>query len=88
MKKVSVLAATALLLGVILVLGRCGSSNSGGGFASVDVQYQVVGDTIIHNPANTAVDNHDPLSGTDTRVLTWFLREFSGEPETKGCTDF
>ena len=76
-KKVSVLAATVLLLGFILILARCGSSNSGGGFANVDVQFQVVGDTITHN-ANTSVDSRDPISGTDFRTLTWFCGNYNG----------
>lgn len=60
------------MLGLILILAGCNnSSSSGGGFANVDVQYQVVGDTITHN-ANQSVDFRDPVSGTDYRYLTWF----------------
>ena len=81
-KKVSVLAATVLLLGFILILARCGSSNSGGGFANVDVQFQVVGDTITHN-ANTSVDSRDPISGTDFRTLTWFCGNYQGNQRSR-----
>jgi hypothetical protein len=80
MKKVSILATTVLLLGLVLFLARCGggsSSSGGGGFANVDVQYQVVGNTITNN-ANTAQDFTDPLTGTDFRVLTWFCGNYQG----------
>ena len=87
MKKVSILAVTVLLLGLVLFLARCGSSSSGGGFANVDVQYQVVGNTIIHN-ANTSVDNHDPITGTDTRVLTWFCGNYQGNQRQKVVLTF
>jgi hypothetical protein len=71
MKKVVVLTATAILLGLVLILAGCNSSTSGGGFSNVDVKYTVTGDTINHN-ANQSVDFRDPLVGTDFRFLTWF----------------
>jgi hypothetical protein len=87
MKKVSILVVTVLLLGLVLFLARCGSSSSGGGFANVDVQFQVVGNDIIHN-ANTAVNNRDPISGTDTRVLTWFCGNYQGNTRQKVVLTF
>ncbi len=87
MKKMSILGAAVLLFGLILILARCGGSSSGGGFANVDVQFQVVGNTIVHN-ANTAVDNHDPITGTDTRVLTWFCGNYQGNQRVKVVLTF
>ena len=82
MKKWSVVAASALLLGLILILNNCSSGSSlsgssGGGFANVDVQYTVNGSNIAHN-ANTARDFSDPISGTSFRVLTWFCGNYQG----------
>lgn len=77
MKKTSILAAIVLLSGLVLFLVRCGSSSSGGGFAAVDVQYTVNGNTISHN-ANEARDFRDPISGTDFRVLTWYCGNYRG----------
>jgi hypothetical protein len=71
MKKVKILTAAALLLGLALILAGCNSSSSGGGFANVNVQYTVNGENISHN-ANQAVDFRDPVAGTDYRYLTWF----------------
>jgi hypothetical protein len=78
------LDATALLLGLvlILILARCGSSSSGGGFANEDVQFTVTGDTISHN-ANEARDFRDPLTGTDFRVLTWFCGNYKGNQKQR-----
>ena len=87
MKKASILFTSLLLLGSILILIRCNSSDSGGGFANVDVQYQVIGNTITHN-ANTAVDYHDPLTGTDTRVLTWYCGNYQGNQRKKVVLTF
>jgi hypothetical protein len=78
MKKVHILTAAALLLAVALILAGCNSSSSGGGFANVDVQYAVSGDTITHN-ANTSRDFRDPLAGTDYRELTWFCGNYKGD---------
>jgi hypothetical protein len=87
MKKVSILAVTALLLGLIgiLILVNCSggsSSSGGGGFANVDVQYTVTGNTISHN-ANEARDFTDPLTGTDFRVLTWFCGNYQGSQKQR-----
>jgi hypothetical protein len=85
MKKVSVLAVTVLLLGLILILVNCSggsSSSGGGGFANVDVQYTVTGNTITNN-ANTAQDFTDPLTGTDSRVLTWFCGNYQGSQKQR-----
>jgi predicted small secreted protein len=71
MKRVQILTVAVLLLGFVLILAGCNSSSSGGGFANVDVQYTVTGDTITHN-ANQSVDFRDPVAGTDFRFLTWF----------------
>jgi hypothetical protein len=88
MKKISILSAVGLLLGLVLLLVRCGGgSSSGGGFANVDVQYQVVGNTINHN-ANTSQDIHDPITGTDTRVLTWFCGNYQGNQRQKVVLTF
>jgi hypothetical protein len=87
MKKTAVLITSILLLGFTLFLARCSSSDSGGGFANVDVQYQVVGNTITHN-ANTAVDHHDPITGTDTRVLTWYCGNYQGNQKQKVVLTF
>jgi hypothetical protein len=87
MKKVYCLTAIAFLLGLILILAGCNSSSSGGGFANVDVQYQVVGDTITHN-ANTSTDFRDPLSGTDFRALTWFCGNYQGNQRQKVVLTF
>ncbi len=79
MKRTQILIATALLLGLALVLTGCNnSSSSGGGFANVDVQFQVSGNTIIHN-ANTSRDVTIPTQGTDFRILTWFCGNFEGD---------
>jgi hypothetical protein len=77
MKKVRSLGATVFLLGLISILGGCGSSSSGGGFANVDVQYVISGNTITHN-ANEARDLTVPTAGTDLRVLTWFCGNYKG----------
>ena len=87
MKKVSILAATVLLLGLVLFLVRCGSTSSGGGFANVDVDYRLSAIRLIHN-ANTAVDNRDPISGTDTKVLTWFCGNYQGNQRLKVVLTF
>ena len=87
MKKMSVLTVTVLLLGLVLFLVRCGSSSSGGGTLPVDVFYQVNGNTISNN-ANTTVDNRDPISGTDTKVLTWFCGNYQGNQRQKVVLTF
>jgi hypothetical protein len=87
MKKVAIFASCVLLLGLCLILARCGGSSSGGGFANVDVQYQVVGNTINHN-ANTSQDLHDPITGADTRVLTWFCGNYQGNQKVKVVLTF
>ncbi len=71
MKKVPILTAATLLLGFALILAGCNSSSSGGGFANVNVQYTINGDSISNN-ANESVDFRDPVSGTDFRTLNWF----------------
>jgi hypothetical protein len=78
MKKIYIPAVALLLLGVAFFLVRCvGSSSSGGGFANVDVQYQVNGGEISHN-ANDAVDIRDPFGDNDRRLLTWFCGNYKG----------
>ena len=49
----------------------------------MDVQYQVVGNTITNN-ANTAVDDTVPITGTDPRVLTWFCGNYQGNQKQRG----
>jgi predicted small secreted protein len=79
MKKAIILTASALLLCFVVILAGCNnSSSSGGGFANVDVQYTVSGNTIIHN-ANTSRDITIPTQGTDFRILTWFCGNFEGD---------
>ena len=78
MKKIYILAGALLILGVALFMVRCvGSSSSGGGFANVDVQYQVNGGSISHN-ANEARDIRDPFGDNDLRILTWFCGNYNG----------
>ena len=48
----------------------------------MDVQYQVVGNTITNN-ANTAQDVTVPLTGTDLRVLTWFCGNYQGNQKQR-----
>jgi hypothetical protein len=77
MKKIYIPALALLLLGVALFLERCaGSSSSGGGFANVEVQYEVNGGSITHN-ANEARDIRNPF-GDDLRILTWFCGNYKG----------
>jgi hypothetical protein len=88
MKKWSIVAAVAaLLLVLVFTINNCGSSSSGGGFANVDVQYTVNGDTISHN-ANEARDYRDPLSGADYRTLTWFCGNYQGNQKKKVVLTF
>ncbi|MBI4768059.1 MAG: hypothetical protein HY787_26270 [Deltaproteobacteria bacterium] len=78
MKKIYIPALAFLLLGLALFLVRCvGSSSSGGGFANVEVQYQVDGLSITHN-ANDARDIRDPFGDNDQRILTWFCGNYKG----------
>ena len=78
MRKIYMPAAAILLLGLALFLVRCvGSSSSGGGFANVDVQYEINGGTITHN-ANEARDIRDPFGDNDLRILTWFCGNYKG----------
>jgi hypothetical protein len=77
MKKAPCLGATVLLLGLVFILAACNSSSSGGGFANVDVQFQISGNTITHN-ANEARDFTVPTQGTDFRILTWFCGNYKG----------
>jgi hypothetical protein len=78
MRKIGFWVAGLLLSGLLLALINCvGSSSSGGGFANVDVQYTIIGNTITNN-ANEARDYTDPLNGTDYRILTWFCGNYQG----------
>ena len=78
MKKIYIPAAALLLLGLALFLVRCvGSTSSGGGFANVNVDYQINGGSISHN-ANQAQDIRDPFGPDDLRILTWFCGNYHG----------
>ena len=77
MKKIYIPAVALLLLGLALFLMRCvGSSSSGGGFANVDVQYEINGGSISNN-ANESRDIRNPF-GDDLRILTWFCGNYKG----------
>jgi hypothetical protein len=77
MKKIYIPALALFLLGLALFLVRCvGSTSSGGGFANVNVEYQISGGSISHN-ANQSQDIRNPF-GDDLRVLTWFCGNYRG----------
>jgi hypothetical protein len=62
----------------VLMIG-CGSTSSGGGFATVDVQYSISGDRITHN----ANESQDYFLLADYRKLTWFCGNYNGHQKSR-----
>ena len=77
MKKVSILARTVLLLGLVLFLARCGSSSSGGDLPMWMFNTRLSAIRLSITPTRPLIIIN-PITGTDTRVLTWFCGNYQG----------
>ena len=83
MRKFLFIGALGLVLLVaVLMIGCAGSTDSGGGFANVDVQYTISGESISHN-ANESPDYFIPGPGTEYRKLTWFCGNYNGHQRSR-----
>ena len=86
MKKMSILAVTVLLLGLVLFLARCGSSSSGGDSPMwmFNTRLSAIGSTVT--PTRLWILTV-PIAGTDIPDPDLVLRELSGKPEKSRRTE-